>query len=261
VNKSDADIIRELNDFNPSMLSGYPSNLSLLSNYEELTIKPDVVITGGELLSDEVREKLRNKFNCYVQTHYSCTEAGEIACECSCGHLHINEDWVIVEAVDKDNNPVETGVLSDKILITNLSNYIQPFIRYELSDRVIIHDEGCSCGKKSRWLEVEGRTDDILEFENGVLVAPMSFYKILSDIKQIIRFQLVQKSFKILELRLTCEYKDEVFVIARDKIIAYLNSKGVNDVLVMLSNEEPKTNKVSGKFNHVYKDFNEKVDE
>ena len=89
----------------------------------------------------------------------------------------------------------------------------------------------------------------------------MSFYKILSDIKQIVRFQLVQKSFKILELRLTCEYKDEVFVIARDKITAYLNSKGVNDVLVMLSNEEPKTNKVSGKFNHVYKDFNEKVDE
>ncbi len=261
VNKSDEDIIKELNEFNPSMLSGYPSNLSLLSNYEELTIKPDVVITGGELLTDEVREKLKNKFNCYVQTHYSCTEAGEIACECACGHLHINEDWVILEAVDKYNNPVDSGVLSDKVLITNLSNYIQPFIRYELSDRVIIHDELCSCGKKSRWLEVEGRTDDILEFENSVFVAPMSFYKILSDIKQITRFQLVQKSYKILELRLTCEYKDEVFAVAKDRIISFLNSKGINDVLVMLSNEEPKTNKESGKFNHVYIDFKEKVDE
>ena len=154
-----------------------------IENFEELKIKPDVVITGGELLTDEIRKKLTDKFNCYVQTHYSCTEAGEVACECSEKHLHINEDWVIVEPVDKDNNPVGYGVRSDKVLITNLSNYIQPFIRYELTDRIIVHNEKCKCGKSSCWLEIEGRTDDILEFENGTLIAPMSFYKILEEIK------------------------------------------------------------------------------
>ena len=133
------------------MLSGYPSNLALLSSFEELTIKPNVVITGGELLTDEIRKKLTDKFGCYVQTHYSCTEAGEVACECSEKHLHINEDWVIVEPVDKDNNPVGYGVRSDKVLITNLSNYIQPFIRYELTDRIIVHNEKCKCGKSSCW--------------------------------------------------------------------------------------------------------------
>ena len=34
VNASEEEIIRELNDFNPSMLSGYPSNLALLSSFE-----------------------------------------------------------------------------------------------------------------------------------------------------------------------------------------------------------------------------------
>ena len=63
VNASEEQIIKELNDFNPSMLSGYPSNLALLSNFEELTIKPNVVITGGELLTDEIRKKLTDKFN------------------------------------------------------------------------------------------------------------------------------------------------------------------------------------------------------
>ena len=255
VNASEEQIIKELNEFNPSMLSGYPSNLALLSNFEELTIKPDVVITGGELLTDEIRKKLIDKFNCYVQTHYSCTEAGEIACECSEKHLHINEDWVILEPVDKDNNSVGYGVRSDKVLITNLSNYIQPFIRYELTDRVVVHNEKCKCGKNSCWLEIEGRTDDILEFENGVLIAPMSFYKILEEIEEITRFQLVQKSHQKLELRIISNDRKAAFEKANKELIHFLNNKNVFNVKIFLSDELPQANKVSGKYNHIYRDF------
>ena len=258
VNAPEVQIIKELNEFNPSMLSGYPSNLALLSNFKELTINPDVVITGGELLTDEIRNKLEEKFGCYVQTHYSCTEAGEVACECSEKHLHINEDWVIVEPVDKNNNPVGFGVRSDKALITNLSNYIQPFIRYELTDRIIVHNEKCNCGKNSCWLEIEGRTDDILEFENGILIAPMSFYKILEEIPEIKRFQLIQRSSNKLELRLLADNKEIAFSKAIKNLQEFLNSKDIFDVEVFLSNELPQANKVSGKFNHIYKDFEEK---
>lgn len=257
INNSEYKIIEQLNEFNPSMLSGYPSNLSLLANYDELTVKPDIVITGGELLTDEIRDKLFSKFNCYVQTHYSCTEVGEIACECSCKHLHINEDWVIVEPVDKDNNPVGYGVVSDKVLITNLANYIQPFIRYELTDRIIVHNERCQCGKNSCWLEIEGRTDDILEFENGVLVAPMSFYQVLEEVYGVVRFQLIQRSYKKLELRLVCDNRDIVFETSKKKLQNFLSSKNIFDVEIILSNELPQSNKISGKFNHVYKDFDE----
>ena len=255
VNEKEEKVIEELNKFNPSMLSGYPSNLALLSNYKELNIKPQIVITGGELLTDEIREKLKNKFNCYVQTHYSCTEAGEIACECSEKHLHINEDWVIVEPVDKNNNPVGYGVLSDKVLITNLSNYIQPIIRYELTDRIILHKEKCNCGKDSNWLEIEGRTDDTLEFENNTLISPMSFYKILTNIKEITRFQLIQKSHQKLELRLESLKKDIAFKQAKKELQEFLNSKNINNVEIFLSEELPRGNKVSGKYNHIYKEF------
>lgn len=254
VNEKEQQIIRRLNEFNPAMLSGYPSNLAVLADYDELTIKPNVVITGGELLTDEIRNKLINKFNCYVQTHYSCTEAGEIACECEEKHLHINEDWVIVEPVDKNNNPVPYGTLSDKVLITNLSNYIQPFIRYELTDRVIVHNEKCKCGKNTCWLEIEGRTDDILEFANGILIAPMSFYKILQEVKELKRFQLVQKAQDRLELRIVAEDRDQAFSKAKDKLQEFLNSKGVSNVEIILSDKSPQANKTSGKFNHVYRE-------
>lgn len=259
VNAPEEQIIKKLNEFNPSMLSGYPSNLALLSSFEELTIKPNVVITGGELLTNEIRKKLTDKFNCYVQTHYSCTEAGEIACECSEKHLHINEDWVIVEPVDKDNNPIPYGVRSDKVLITNLSNYIQPFIRYELTDRIIVHNEKCKCGKNTCWLEIEGRTDDILEFNNGILIAPMSFYKILEEIKEIVRFQLIQRSYQKLELRLIAEEKEVAFDKAKKDLQEFLNSKSITDIEIFLSDELPQANKVSGKYNHIYKAFDEKV--
>ncbi len=255
VNAKEEQIIKELNEFNPAMLSGYPSNLALLANFEELNIKPNVVITGGELLTDEKRKKLTDKFNCYVQTHYSCTEGGEIACECSEKHLHINEDWVIVEPVDKNNNPVGYGVLSDKVLITNLSNYIQPFIRYELTDRIIVHNEKCKCGKSSHWIEIEGRTDDILEFENGVFIAPMSFYKILEEIKEITRFQLVQRAKNKLELRMISDNRELAFQKANEDLQNFLKSKGLNNTEIYLSDELPQANKVSGKFNHIYKDF------
>ena len=235
VNAPEAQIIEELNAFAPAMLSGYPSNLALLADAEELRIHPDVVITGGELLTEAVKGKLKNKFSCTVQTHYSCTEAGEIACECREGHLHINEDWVIVEPVDRDGKPVGDGLLSDRVLITNLANRIQPFIRYELTDRIIVHSEPCSCGRNTRWLEIEGRTDDTLVMDNGVKVAPMSLYRILEEVKGVRRFQLVQTAPDMLELRLICEDPASAFAEAERELQAFFADRGVTNLKIRRS--------------------------
>ncbi|MBQ4486978.1 MAG: phenylacetate--CoA ligase family protein [Oscillospiraceae bacterium] len=256
VNAPEEQIVKELNAFRPAMLSGYPSNLALLADIKELDITPDVVITGGELLTDDIRKKLQDKFGCYVQTHYSCTEGGELACECSEGHLHINEDIVILEPVDSENRPVGYGVQSDKVLMTNLSNFIQPFIRYEITDRVVIHDEPCRCGRSSRWIEIEGRTDDILVFENGVKIAPMSLYKILEEIKPIRRFQLVHTAPESLELRLISDDPEGAFEQAKRELLTFFQEKGLTGINITLSEKIPQAHKVSGKFKHIYTDFN-----
>lgn len=255
VNAPEDEIISKLNEFQPAMLSGYPSNLALLADFAELDIHPDVVITGGELLTDEIRSKLEKRFGCYVQTHYSCTEGGEIACECSERHLHINEDWIVFEPVDKDYNPVPCGVMSDKVLITNLANRIQPFIRYELTDRVIVHNERCACGRTSRWVEIEGRTDDILEFGENVRIAPMSLYKILEEVPGMSRFQLIQRASDLLELRLVADEKNVSFIHAEKALTDYLAEKGATGINIVMSEEPPMPDKVSGKFKHIYKDM------
>ncbi len=255
VNAPEEQIVRELNDFKPAMLSGYPSNLALLADSEALDIHPDIIITGGELLTDTVRKKLRSRFGCYVQTHYSCTEGGEIACECSEGHLHINEDWVILEPVDHENRPVGYEMLSDKVLITNLANHIQPFIRYELTARVIVHSEKCRCGRNTHWLEIEGRTDDILTFGNHGKVAPMSLYKILEEVKSVQRFQLVQTAPSSLSLRLAADDPAAAFADAQQALQAFFSAKGLSDIEITLSGKEPQAHPVSGKFKHIYRDY------
>ena len=253
-------IVEELNHFKPAMLGGYPSILELLIEEQisgRLHINPVIVMTGGEYLSENLRTRLVDTFHCYVQTSYSCTEGGTVACECSEHHFHINEDWIIVEPVDKNNNQVEDGVLSDKILLTNLFNYSQPFIRYEVTDRIVMHHERCSCGNPSPWLTIEGRTDDVVTFsESGkeIKVAPLAIYPILKEVHSIRRFQvLVYPDNKIcLRIIPTLGYsKKDAFKNARLALSDFLATHSIHSVTILLDEEEPKQHDKSGKFKHI----------
>ena len=245
--------VERLNAFRPAMLGGYPSALELLAEEQEagrLHIAPAVVMTGGELLRPEVRERLGAAFGGYVQTNDSCTEGGTVAHECRNRHFHINDEWIIVEPVDSAGRAVPDGVQSDKLLLTNLASFAQPIIRYEVTDRVILHREPCGCGCTAPWLELEGRTDDTLTFSGGVRAAPLGLYALLKEIPGVRRFQLVQREQDVLELRLLAEDREAAFETARRELGAYLKSLGA-DVGIVLGEDLPRTHPESGKFRHI----------
>jgi phenylacetate-coenzyme A ligase PaaK-like adenylate-forming protein len=255
-------IVRELNDFQPAMLGGYPTALELLLDEVEagrLRISPVVIMAGGESLSPGLRERLARAFSCHVQTTYSCTEGGILAGECAEGHLHVNEDWVIVEAVDEAGAAVPDGTRSEKILVTNLSNLAQPIIRYEVTDRVTMHREGCACGSSLPWLEIDGRSDEVLDFASGgrrVRIAPLALYARIRETAGLRRFQLVQGPDGGLELRMECsEGHDRVAVFrsAAQGIEALLAANGVRGTRIDLAPELPSPDPRSGKFRHVFK--------
>lgn len=253
-------IVQRLNEFQPVMLGGYPSNLELLISEQQsgkLHISPSIIMTGGEYLSPQLRSQLSEVFNCYVQTSYSCTEGGTIACECREKHLHLNDDWLIIEPVDKDFKPVADGELAEKILLTNLSNFTQPLIRYEVTDRIIMHNEPCSCGNPSPWIEIEGRTDDVVAFEQKgekIRVAPLAIYATLKEVHELRRFQLIVSSNNNLELRLIPAEGvsvDEAYTKATESLKGFLSSQGVTEYNCVLSKDLPMTHKSSGKFKHI----------
>jgi len=254
------EIVEQLNAFQPAMLGGYPSHLDLLVDEQisgRLHISPVIIMTGGEYLSDDVRNRLSNAFGCHVQTNYSCTEGGTIAYECREGHFHINDDWVIVEPVDANNQPVPDGVRSDKILLTNLFNYTQPFIRYEVTDRVVRHSDPCACGNPAPWLTLEGRTDDVVTLSTisgQVKIAPLAIYAVLKEVHEIRRFQLLVHPGNRLELRLEPVEGialEEAFIRAKDVLLDFLRTQSMNEVTVELSSELPQQHALSGKFKHI----------
>ena len=254
------EIVAQLNAFQPAMLGGYPSHLNLLVDEQisgRLHISPVIIMTGGEYLSGDVRERLSKAFSCHVQTNYSCTEGGTIACECKEGHFHINDDWVIVEPVDANNNPVPDGTRSDKILLTNLFNATQPFIRYEVTDRVVRHSEPCACGNPAPWLTLEGRTDDVVTLSIGsgqVKIAPLAIYAVLKEVHEIRRFQLLVHPGNRLELRLESAdgtTREVAFIHTKDALLDFLRTQSVHEVTVDLSAELPQQHALSGKFKHI----------
>lgn len=254
------EIVKQLNDFQPAMLGGYSSNLELLIEEQKsgrLHIAPVIIMTGGEYLSDDLRQRLTEAFHCYVQTSYSCTEGGAVACECKMHHFHINDDWVLIEAVDKENHPVADGELSDHLLLTNYYNQTQPLIRYEVTDRIRMHHEACSCGNPSCWLEIEGRNDDVVTFEQDqktIQIPPLAIYATLKEIHTIRRFQLVVYQNNGAELRLEPmekESKQAVFDEAERVLKEFFATYGVNNVTITLSKELPMQHPISGKFKHI----------
>ena len=114
----------------------------------------------------------------------------------------------------------------------------------------MLHNEPCACGNTRPWLTLEGRTDDILTFSNGVKIAPLSLYAILKEVHEIERFQLVQMEGNELELRLIAEDRQQAFEKAKQAVEAYLLQKEVS-ATVYLSEKLPETNPISGKYKHI----------
>jgi phenylacetate-CoA ligase len=254
-------IVQELNAIKPRLIVGYPGTLELLADEaleERLNIRPSLILLSGEYLKDATRTKISKAFRCRVRSIYGCTEGGTMAFECSHNHYHINSDWCIIEPVDGEYRPVPPGEMSSKVLLTNLANITQPIIRYEVTDRVIMHNETCPCGKRGLWLEVEGRTSDVIYFqsvEKKIGVAPMSLYDIIEVIPGVKNFQLILHSNNEIEFRLVCMKNadpEKTFECVKQTVIEYLKGLGISNVSMYLSDVPPQFHPKSGKFKQIY---------
>jgi phenylacetate-CoA ligase len=257
-----AEIVRQLNEFQPAMFAGYSSALGLLAQEQiegRLNIHPSIVISSAEPLSDENRTLIKQAFGVPPRNNYGCSEGGVMGYECNHGRMHINADWVIFEPVDADHDPVPAGQLSDRTLITNLANRVMPIIRYELGDRVTLLPEKCDCGITLPLIKVEGRTDEILRFQSpgagSIPVLPLALWSVLKETPGVLKFQAIQTTPDTLKIRLEVKHAEEseavwkrVYVNARD----YLTQQGLGNVKIVRAEEPPMRDPKSGKFCNVW---------
>ena len=253
-------LVETLNNFKPSVISGFPSVLTRMADERaagRLKVDPVCIIAEGEVLEDDVRKKIADAFHCDVTSSYSTAETGVIAYECREHHLHINDDWLILEPVDVNGRPVHAGIESDKVLITNLLSYPQPIIRYELGDKVILHEEGCLCGNPSPWIEMAGRSLDQIRFVEGmkeVVVPVADFEAVLRDEPSIKRYQIIVYAGNRIALRLSGARgtdKTMAFFKAEKLLRAYMKSIGIMSPMITLDKEDPGPDPKSGKYKRI----------
>jgi phenylacetate-CoA ligase len=162
-----SELVAALNAQQPEVLVGAVGVWRALAEEQiagRLRIAPRAAFFSSEAVTADVRRRVREAWGIEPVTGYAATEAPTIAAS-SPEHpeLEIAEDVVVVEVVDADGRPVAPGRPGAKVLLTNLINYAQPLIRYELTDSVVESPLPNPAGRPWRCLlSIDGRTADIL---------------------------------------------------------------------------------------------------
>lgn len=209
ISQSTRDLVAELNAFAPTIIATYPTVAALLADEfcrGALCFSPMEIWTGGETLTPAVRQRVEQMLGCAVRNNYGASEFMSIGWECAHQQMHANVDWVILEPVDELGQAVPAGQPSYSTLLTNLANYVQPLIRYDLGDQITVSPHRCQCGSSLPVIEVQGRRDDSLVMDGldgqPVTLLPMALTTVLEDEAGVFDFQLCQRDAHTLVLRL-----------------------------------------------------------
>jgi phenylacetate-CoA ligase len=264
-----AELVRELNSFQPVIVGGYPSALEVLAKEQEagrLLIHPAMINAAGETLTDAVRQRIAAAFGCSVGNYYGSSEAVGLTYECKHQQLHVNSDWYILEPVDEHDQPVPPGQLSNAVLVTNLANRVQPIIRYKMGDRVTISPDACPCGSPFPVIHVIGRTDDILSFptqqDGTVQILPLAILTVAEETPGVYTCQIIQTEPLKLKVRLAVKEMGEEQVVweaLQARLMTFLAGQGVANVAIEKAPELPQLNPKSGKFQQVWSEVKQHV--
>ncbi len=174
--------------------AGY--QLARFARRHGIAVRPltSIIATGGTL-TDDMRATMADVFQCRVHNKYGSRDAGEIACDCDRGSLHVLPH-LIVEIVDEQGRPCPPGV-TGRVLVTFLGNPSFPLIRFDITDCAAASAAPCPCGRPFPVLEhLEGRAVDFLVSTHGGFVSPTYIRHLVGVVhgsEKVRRFQLVQE--------------------------------------------------------------------
>lgn len=201
-----------------------------------------VMIAGSEALPDTTRSLVEQAFpGVPIISQYANEECGILGQEhlWEPGKYHLNRAGYIMEVLKEDcDEPAADGELG-RIVLTDLTNYATPVIRYDTGDLgVLMHDEsGVPYLDK-----LYGRKLDLLYSASGQPVYPMYFARVLKNFKNVLQWQFVQEGRKSYVLKLNwSEPSDEAEnqMVAEIKAIlgedAEIRVERVSDIPVLKS--------------------------
>lgn len=191
--KDSKEHLERLIDYQPTIVVAPASTLIELANYvsnQQLAIQPVKVVSVAEILEDRDAQTIAKAFQLdKVDQVYQATE-GFLACTCSEGNLHLNEDILYVEREYLDDNRFYP-------IITDFKRTSQPIYRYRLNDILVEEKSPCPCGSVfTRIAKIEGRSDDIFYFKkedgSSQMIYPDFIRRCILFVENIQDYQVTQ---------------------------------------------------------------------
>lgn len=238
-------------DNNIHYIYGYASSIYLLANYilakgfnNKLDIK--ACFPTSEILTETYRDCIHKAFGCIIDDAYGAHDGGIIAHKID-GDIGYKVGYNCIVQIKAHNyNNANFGTA----LLTDITNVVFPFIRYELGDELEL-GEGYNQFHNGQVLKrIIGRSSDVIEMENGsVLTGPgftilfkdLNFkaYRIYKSNPMEITIEVVKtKDFKMdeekliidtfhknagKEVNIIIEYKDSIITRQNGKNLFFLN--------------------------------------
>jgi phenylacetate-CoA ligase len=148
------EIVGRLNAIQPPALMSYPTTLARLAREQQagrLRISPLALTSTSEPLTPEDRATIGAAFPVPLMDVFASTEGLVGHSDPDGDVLSFASDMCIVELVDER-----------RVLVTNLHNFTQPLIRYELTDRFVLEPPSPEHGHLRA--RVEGRADEVFRY-------------------------------------------------------------------------------------------------
>ncbi len=173
-----------------------------------------VLVSGSEVLSMEMKEKIKDTMGCAVVDRYSNEENGFLAqTRDMSDEFLVNTSGFFIEILKQDSDePVEIGELG-RIVVTDLYSFAVPLIRYDTGDLAILGE------KKDTWTTmlktIQGRKVDLIYDTHGNKMTSHTWGVYMWKFDKIKQYQFIQKGPKEYTLKVNGAkefYTDEEFV-------------------------------------------------
>jgi phenylacetate-CoA ligase len=252
--------IAYLNSHRPLLIIAYVESIYELARYamrEELKVIPQsAIISTAGTLYPFMRNTIEQVFQCKVYNRYGSREVGNVACEGPGWEgLWIAPWGNYLEIVDSSGCRLPDGVEGD-ILITSLTNFAMPLIRYRIGDRGIITPTNGSLNNCQVLAAVVGRTSDTIRTTGGNVVHGGYLIGLLYFKDWVLECQLVQKDLSHIIYRIVSN-KSDIEKSELDEIAANAKLVMGNNCQITFDFVDHIPTPNSGKYRYVLSEINE----
>jgi phenylacetate-CoA ligase len=208
----------------PRVLHGYASTVYLLAKLCQEEGIRDLrfasALTTAEVLLPEYIQLIENQFGCRVFDLYGSAEVNGIAAQCEIRDgYHVFDERVVIESSAQDGSPIE------ELLVTNLTNYAFPFLRYRSGDAVETATGSCPCGRElGRIARIRGRVFDFILTADGEYLAGEFFPHLFRDFRGFDYYQIRQEEERRVRVLLVKgkDFKDGEYAVLRERLADHL---------------------------------------